>query len=100
MYDFKKFQQNNTIDLEGKTQLKKDEILDTELTIIDYSSLCFQFLKVNCTRADFRVPQILDDKLFFQLNFQNLFCHLLLIWHIVTFVIIKNYVLKTMFMLR
>ena len=37
MYDFKKFQQNSTIELEGKTQLKKDEILDIELTIIDFS---------------------------------------------------------------
>ena len=37
MYDFKRFQSNNTIDLEGKTQLKKDEVLDVELTIKDYS---------------------------------------------------------------
>ena len=37
MYDFKRFQSNNTIDLEGKTQLKKDEVLDIELTINDYS---------------------------------------------------------------
>lgn len=37
MYDFKKFQRNSTIDLEGKTQLKKDEVLDIELTINDYS---------------------------------------------------------------
>ena len=37
MYDFKRFQTNNTIDLEGKTQLKKDEVLDIELTINDYS---------------------------------------------------------------
>ena len=37
MYDFKRFQTNSTIDLEGKTQLKKDDILDKELTIIDFS---------------------------------------------------------------
>lgn len=37
MYDFKKFQTNSTIDLEGKTQLKKGDILDNELTINDYS---------------------------------------------------------------
>ena len=37
MYDFKRFQMNTTIDLEGKTQLKKDDVLDTELTIIDFS---------------------------------------------------------------
>lgn len=37
MYDFKKFQTNSTIDLEGKTQLKKDDILDNVFTIIDYS---------------------------------------------------------------
>src|SRR5574344_78738 len=37
MYDFKRFQTNSTIDLEGKTQLKKDEILDIELTINDFS---------------------------------------------------------------
>ena len=37
MYDFKRFQTNSTIDLEGKTQLKKDDVLDSELTIIDYS---------------------------------------------------------------
>ena len=37
MYDFKKFQKNSTIDLEGKTQLKKDEVLDIELTINDFS---------------------------------------------------------------
>ena len=37
MYDFKRFQRNSTIDLEGKTQLKKDEVLDIELTINDYS---------------------------------------------------------------
>ena len=37
MYDFKRFQRNNTIDLEGKTLLKKDEVLDIELTINDYS---------------------------------------------------------------
>lgn len=37
MYDFKKFQRNNTIDLEGKTQLKKDDVLDIELTINDFS---------------------------------------------------------------
>ena len=37
MYDFKRFQMNATIDLEGKTQLKKDEVLDIELTINDFS---------------------------------------------------------------
>ena len=37
MYDFKRFQTNCTIDLEEKTQLKKDDVLDTELTIIDFS---------------------------------------------------------------
>ena len=37
MYDFKRFQTNCTIDLEGKTQLKKDEVLNIELTINDYS---------------------------------------------------------------
>ena len=37
MYDFKRFQRNSTIDLEGKTQLKKEEVLDIELTINDYS---------------------------------------------------------------
>ena len=37
MYDFKRFQKNSTIDLEGKTQLKNDEILDNELTINDFS---------------------------------------------------------------
>ena len=37
MYDFKRFQMNTTIDLEGKTQLKKDEVLDIELTINDFS---------------------------------------------------------------
>ena len=37
MYDFKRFQTNSTIDLEGKTQLKKDDVLETELTIIDFS---------------------------------------------------------------
>ena len=37
MYNFKRFQMNSTIDLEGKTQLKKDEMLDIELTINDFS---------------------------------------------------------------
>ena len=37
MYDFKRFQRNSSIDLEGKTQLKKDEVLDIELTINDFS---------------------------------------------------------------
>lgn len=37
MYDFKRFQTNSTIDMEGKTQLKKDEVLDIELTINDFS---------------------------------------------------------------
>ena len=37
MYDFKRFQSNSTIDLEGKEQLKKEEVLDIELTINDYS---------------------------------------------------------------
>ena len=37
MYDFKKFQRNSTIDLERKIQLKKEEIIDKELTIIDFS---------------------------------------------------------------
>ena len=37
MYNFKRFQENNTIDLDGKTQLKKDDVLDIELTINDFS---------------------------------------------------------------